>query len=471
VFAPQPQPTHAPNYGHEAQHADPHAQHHNAAYGNDAGYDDHGYEHYAGQPSPAPAPTPAPTPARPQTDAFAPLPTDSLFDRVPETRAGEPAPDEGGAAGLGAFAFLRGREKSNIAAGVQDQAQSHDPHAPAPMYGAGFGAPEPAYPPEYAAEDPYAHHAPLPAMGASQWAGALMSIALIIGLILWGYQLIVRDIRGVPVIPALEGEARMVPDDPGGQLATHQGLSVNSVTAEGEASLPAETMVLAPDPVALAGEDVAMGELEPLAATTPATAPEPTPYALTPQAETTTEADTRAADVANAPVQTPAEAGLSIVAVEPNPLQLQDVQPVSATGPVIIDDPDAGLSVSPIPKARPVDLAASIDPARLGGAAADIISAVGASDEIAVQEVPVGARLVQFSAFRSQDVARAEWDRLSTKFGELLEGKQRVLEEAQSGGQTFYRLRAYGFADAQDANRFCAAVTALREQCVPTVQQ
>ncbi|MGB2894068.1 MAG: SPOR domain-containing protein, partial [Albidovulum sp.] len=36
-------------------------------------------------------------------------------------------------------------------------------------------------------------------------AGALTSVALIVGLGVWAYDLAVRDVRGVPVIQALEG--------------------------------------------------------------------------------------------------------------------------------------------------------------------------------------------------------------------------------------------------------------------------
>ena len=38
-------------------------------------------------------------------------------------------------------------------------------------------------------------------------------------------------------------------------------------------------------------------------------------------------------------------------------------------------------------------------------------------------------------------------------------GKLRVIQTAESGGRTFYRLRAAGFADEADARRFCSAST------------
>ena len=47
--------------------------------------------------------------------------------------------------------------------------------------------------------------------------------------------------------------------------------------------------------------------------------------------------------------------------------------------------------------------------------------------------------------------------------------KRRVIEKATSGGRTFYRLRAEGFADLPDARRFCAALVAEKADCIPVV--
>jgi hypothetical protein len=48
-----------------------------------------------------------------------------------------------------------------------------------------------------------------------------------------------------------------------------------------------------------------------------------------------------------------------------------------------------------------------------------------------------------------------------------MQGKSRVIQKAQSGGRTFYRLRVAGFDDISDARRFCSALLAEKAACIP----
>jgi hypothetical protein len=80
--------------------------------------------------------------------------------------------------------------------------------------------------------------------------------------------------------------------------------------------------------------------------------------------------------------------------------------------------------------------------------------------------LPIGTRLVQFGAYDDRETAMAEWDNLQARFAALMEGKARVIQAAESGGKTFYRLRATGFEDVADARRFCAALIAENAQCI-----
>jgi hypothetical protein len=81
--------------------------------------------------------------------------------------------------------------------------------------------------------------------------------------------------------------------------------------------------------------------------------------------------------------------------------------------------------------------------------------------------VTPGARLVQLGAFDTPDQALAAWDTLENRFGDYMQGKQRLVQSAVSGGRNFYRLRVVGFEDATAARQFCSAFLARNTACIP----
>ncbi|MDO7629775.1 MAG: SPOR domain-containing protein, partial [Loktanella sp.] len=94
------------------------------------------------------------------------------------------------------------------------------------------------------------------------YAGAAISCALIIGVGVWGYKLVMRDVTGIPVVRAMTGDMRSLPENPGGEVTLHTGLSVNEVAAVGEAEPPEDTVALAPVTRGLSEEDL---EAQPMA--------------------------------------------------------------------------------------------------------------------------------------------------------------------------------------------------------------
>jgi len=273
------------------------------------------------------------------------------------------------------------------------------------------------------------------------WTGAAMSVALIGGLAVWGYQLAMRDVTGVPVVLALEGPMRVAPDNPGGERAAHQGLAVNSVAADGGAAAPADRLILAPAPLDLTVEDLPRPQLAEVPEAVPAPGGPANVLAL---------ADQLAEGV------TPLSATLTQT--------VTDIPIASETGIKIIPASVRGVSRSPLPSPRPVD-----DMTANAVASAVALASAGPAAEINPGEISVGTRLVQFGAYDSPEAARAEWGKLEIKFSDFLRDKTRVVQEAVSGGKTFWRLRAMGFADINDARRFCSALLAERQACIPVV--
>ncbi|MFX0544606.1 SPOR domain-containing protein [Roseovarius sp. S1116L3] len=292
---------------------------------------------------------------------------------------------------------------------------------------------------------------------ATYAVGSIVSVALVIGLGVWGYKLLVRDVSGVPVIRAAEGPIRVQPEDPGGRQAQNQGLSVNDVAAVGTAGKAPDELILAPAPLDLT-EDDAPARVQQAEVQTPEPKAEEAPEATAEPAESTPEAtDEGGTDEMLALAEAISE---GITPMEP----LSEAEPAEAeVAEEAGEEQNTGATTASLrPKARPADLS-------------NIRQVVAASApdaearDIDPESITIGTRLAQLGAFSSEEIAREEWQRLDARFEEYLEGKDRVIQRATSGGRTFYRLRAMGFEDLADARRFCSALVAEKAECIPVV--
>lgn len=334
------------------------------------------------------------------------------------------------------------------------------------------------YPNQAYAEDAYDYpdefdsydDAPRAAAGlgrAVNFLGAVASLALVAGVAVWGYKLVMRDVSGVPVVRAVEGPMRIQPENPGGTPADHQGLAVNTVAAEGSAAAPADRLILAPRPVSLTDEDAPMGTLQPTKAVH--------------------VVEELSADKAPKLRQSAVDALVAELAGEAaksEPTSEQGVQLASLTTPEeepAIDPADlAALQPDPAIAALPGvrrSLRPQTRPARVtqsgistnNNTEASINAAVKAAAGLDVDPdtLAKGTRLAQLGAYENADVAKAEWNRISTRFGDYMNDKQRVIQKTSSGGRTFYRLRVLGFDNLSDSRQFCAALVAQGADCIP----
>jgi len=319
---------------------------------------------------------------------------------------------------------------------------------------------------------------------AMNWAGAVMSLGLMVGMAVWAVQLTLRDVSGVPVIAAIEGPMREAPADPGGVEAPHQGLAVNRIAEGQEAGPVPNQLVLAPPPIEL--QEVVF---EPTADIAPEPRLDPAARAAavegtddsvdavtTGEATSDTEAlierllreaqpiEGLASDApSEPPLDTPTEelASAETVLLETEAPDAVAVEVASVSGFEILPASVPGISRSLVPAARP---AAFVTRSRPAGTVAPPASI---TEEVAVADLPDGTRLVQLGAFDTADIAREEWDRIAGLFPDFFEARPRVIEEASSGGQTFFRLRAAGFDDLAGSRRFCAVLVAQGTACIP----
>ncbi|MGV8954624.1 MAG: SPOR domain-containing protein [Cypionkella sp.] len=309
---------------------------------------------------------------------------------------------------------------------------------------------------------------------ATRWvnlAGAACSVCLVLGLVVWGYKLAVRDVTGIPVVRALEGPLRIAPENPGGEVAMHQGLSVNAVAAVGTAAPLPESVILAPAEIELNAEDAPglavlasasapmQTPVQPLAASMSiaapvAISPEPQEVLVQPQPQPDPEAFS---DIA---VEQPVPATEQDAVAAALAIALADDGSVEADAPV----PVVAHSVRPMPRPSRGETAVISD-------ASAVTESAPAPTEVDAASIPAGTRLVQLGAFDDEAGARAEWSALQSRFPELIGTKAMVVQSAQSGGRTFYRLRAHGFENEDETRRFCAALLAENASCIAVAQR
>lgn len=343
----------------------------------------------------------------------------------------------------------------------------------------------------------------------THYLGALVSVMLMLSLVVWGYRLVVRDVSGVPVIRAVQGEARIAPDEPGGELTDRSGLAVNAIAAGADSSPTAE-VAIAPAPTALDADDVPMGELGATARETAATEELP---ANPDEQDTIAVADAEAAAAAeraraetdapivqdidtallsNAPA---AEAPVNEAVTDLDGAQAQDAAITQALTEAGVAPAAGALGRSTRPAARPRAIAAATAvevpaPARAQATVADVppppappareqpadakpVETVQADEPgpIASAAVSAGAPLVQIGAFDSDAIASSEWGRISGRHGSLFAGKAPVVQKHEAGGRTFWRLRVAGFDSRDDARKFCATLIETGTDCIPALAQ
>lgn len=263
---------------------------------------------------------------------------------------------------------------------------------------------------------------------------AVVFLSLVGGLGLWSYRLGSRDAREVPVIQAMQGPARVQPDDPGGMKAAHQGQELNSVLEGTGAPVARQTAEATPVPVSLTEEDGPQGDLLMAA-----------PAQL----------------VADVLAEAAAQGGLN-----PTPSEANG-NFVESSG----NDGETSIEVASIAD-DPVSLTGFRPRSRssaLGAAKASSGTVQNTARE--VSNVSSGARLVQLGAFDSEAITRETWASLVSKNRDLLENKSLYIERTTNNARVFYRLRVAGFQSSSETRDMCQALRARQIDCIPVTLQ
>lgn len=290
----------------------------------------------------------------------------------------------------------------------------------------------------------------------TRYGAAGLSLAVMAGVVVWGYGIVMRDVNGIPVVRAMDGPMRVAPDDPGGTVAPHIGLAVNAVVAVGEAAPPEDRLVLAPGDAGLAPEDLEA----PVDTSTMEAAPAGVAAPAVPDRPMTADEVLALADMISAGVDPLSEAAPGVDAPVGLSVEGEAISDTARFTVIPREVPGVWRALRPV--ARPAGPATAAP-------ATEAAAAAPPAREVDPATIAAGTALVQLGAYDTADLAAAEWGRLAERLPQFMGGKARVVQEASSGGRAFFRLRAMGFADLDDARRFCAALTAENVACIPVV--
>lgn len=284
-------------------------------------------------------------------------------------------------------------------------------------------------------------------------AGAALFLTLATGMAIWAYQLGTRDATEVPIIRAMEEPARVRPEDPGGVVAAHQGLEVNSVLAGQPAPVPdaADPAAIVRPEVTLQPEDGPQGEL---------VVADPVIPPMTLSADDDLRMPAPEAGPETADADAVPYAGSEVAALIEAALRGAETEAESATA----------LAAGPRPRGRPSGL--SSRPVRTGTPSPQALppaspapTSAAAAREVA--SVAPGSRLVQLGAFDSEGLARQVWNQLTQAHGDLLGTKSLFLERATHNARVFYRLRVAGFSTADETRIVCERLRGRGVDCIP----
>ena len=281
--------------------------------------------------------------------------------------------------------------------------------------------------------------------------GAVISLNLILWAGYWTYNIISRDINGIPIVAAQPGPLRVAPDTPGGIEAENIELAVTKIASQ---ELP-------PNPKAV--------ELA------------PSTEKLTPDDLTIFQAIRQKKIIDR---QAALNNQIHLGVIEPNLSKEISFEPVNTvTNPAnysITENQSelvaAAIALALKPSADNLIGSAvaqnkfkQIKPRPRPGSLLEVrVSTTETVMRPALASVETGLAVVQFGTFATETVAFEEWDRLSKNLSVILDGRPKYVERIKRNGNEIYRLRLGGFVNIDDASRFCSAVIS-QENCVPVI--
>lgn len=259
------------------------------------------------------------------------------------------------------------------------------------------------------------------------WIGLILSISIFIFLIIWGFSLNVSENAEIPVVKAKIKEARIISENPGGQIINYQGLSVNNVQEQGAAQVTAKRILLAPKPVELKEKDLAITEIK---------------------------KNDNLDDLGNTMINKPKKT-IVLKETEEDKQLTDDSNKLSALA----------LDRSRKPWAREMLNSKNTEKA-LEIAEVEIAEVEITEVEITEAKIKRGTNLVQLGSYSTRKEAQEAWASFLKRNGTIFKNKKRSIQKFDSSRYPF-RLRASGFTTLDDSRDFCILLRGLIPTCLP----
>ena len=259
------------------------------------------------------------------------------------------------------------------------------------------------------------------------WIGLILSISIFAFLIIWGFSLNVSENAEIPVVKAKLKEARIISENPGGQIINYQGLSVNNVQEQGAAQVTAKRILLAPKPVELKEKDLAITEIK---------------------------KNDNLDDLGNTMINQPKKT-IVLKETEEDKQLTDDSNKLSALA----------LDRSRKPWAREMLNSKNTEKA-LEIAEVEIAEVVITEVEITEAKIKRGTNLIQLGSYSTRKEAQEAWASFLKRNGTIFKNKKRSIQKFDSSRYPF-RLRASGFTTLDDSRDFCILLRGLIPTCLP----
>lgn len=316
----------------------------------------------------------------------------------------------------------------------------------------------------------------------SMGLGAGLALAVFGGVGYWLYDLGTRETGRIPVVAAVSGPVKTVPQTVESPVR-HRDISSFDL-AEAETAQVEPEVLLAPDPQPLSEEDISLRDLEDILGV-------PTPRPARASASASGSASVAppeprelplvAPDGTAAPQPRPGSAGegddlarrsqetetalRSLEAPAPRPApRASDLPAPLPADPVQDSEADDGTAprVAPLAPRRPDNL-----PARFAAAQRDALDDIASLKTQAKQS----RHQIQLGAYSSEGEAKEEWSRIAGANTDLLNNRELAVQTTESGGRTWYRLRVGPFASQAEAGSICEALKARDQACIAVINR